>query len=65
MNKITVKELKAKLQEALDNLEYEDDDAEIVTSCNTYCMYGWVLEIPSIGFVDIMGVHVKDKEEDE
>lgn len=62
MDKITVKELMEKLQEALDSLEYEEDDAKVVTNCNTYGMRGWILEIPRIGFVDIRDLSVESED---
>lgn len=65
MDKITVSELKAKLEQALENLEcYEDNDV-VSTSCNTYGMRGWVLEVPRIGFVNIMDIEVEEQDEEE
>lgn len=65
MDKITVAELKAKLQKAIEELDCLDDNAKVVTSCNTYGMQGHILEIPRIGFVDIMNIKTEDDDEDE
>ena len=65
MNEITVAELKAKLQRAIDDMDCMDDNAKVVTSCNTYGMYGHILEIPQIGFVDIMNIKTEDEDEED
>lgn len=65
MNEITVAELKAKLQKAIEELDCLDDNAKVVTSCNTYGMYGHILEIPQIGFVDIMNIKTEDEDEED
>ena len=64
MNKITVAELKAKLQRAIDDLDGMEDNAKIATQCNTYGMYGYVLEVPSVGFVNILNIETEEDEED-
>lgn len=65
MNEITVAELKAKLQRAIEDLDCMDDNAKVVTSCNTYGMDGHILEIPQIGFVDIMNIKTEDEDEED
>lgn len=62
---ITVSKLKEKLQEAIDKLNEYPDNEELSTSCNTYCMSGWVLGIPSVGFINILDIRsVKEAERD-
>ena len=64
MNKITVAELKAKLQRAIDDLDCMEDNAKVATQCNNYGMYGYLLEIPSVGFVNILNIKTEENEED-
>ena len=64
MGNVKVRYLKGKLQEALDRLEEYDEDANVCYQCNTYGMYGWILEIPNIGFVNIMEIEVEEKDKD-
>ena len=54
MDKITVAELKEKLQEYIDILEQYDDDMKVPTSTNTYFMNSsfW-MQFGRIGFVDL------------
>ena len=62
---IKVKQLKEKLQEAIKKLDELDEDAKLVTSPNTYGMYGWVLEVPHTGFINIMEPEQEEDDEDE
>ena len=62
--KYNVAWLKAKLQEALDNLEYFEDEDEIDIAQNTYWVGPNFISFGSIGFVDLENP-VKEKEEEE
>lgn len=63
MNTVTVAQLKEKLKRAIEDLDCMDDNAKIATQCNTYGMYGYILEIPSVGFVNILNIKTEEGEE--
>ena len=58
----TVNNLREILQDALSTLEDYDDNAVVRTSCNTYGMYGRILEVPG-GFVALDDLEIDDAEE--
>lgn len=62
---IKVSKLKEKLQEAIDKLNEYPEDEELATSCNTYCMSGWVLGIPSVGFINIQDIRSEKEVEQD
>lgn len=64
MDKITVAELKAKLKRAIEDLDEMEDNAKIATQCNNYGMYGYILEVPTVGFVNILNIETEEDEED-
>lgn len=50
---MTVKELKEKLEEYIENLDRFDDDREVVVEHNTYFVHGDFISITGIGFVEL------------
>ncbi len=62
--KYNVAWLRQKLQEAIDTLDYFDDEEEIKIATNTYWVGPHFISFPSIGFVDLDNP-VEEKEEDE
>lgn len=62
--KYNVAWLRQKLQEAIDSLDYFDDDDEVEVRSNTFGVGPNFISFASIGFVDLDNP-VKEKEEDE
>ncbi|GHU01859.1 hypothetical protein FACS1894186_5400 [Alphaproteobacteria bacterium] len=66
MEKITIADLKAKLQEALDNLERFNDEDAVEMSSNTYFVKSnYFLSLGSAGFCPLFDVEIESDDEDE
>lgn len=48
-----IEDLKNYLQELLEALENIDDEIELEIYTNTYGLYGMLLSIPSVGYIDL------------
>lgn len=59
----TVNDLREILEDALSTLEDYDGNEVVRTRCNTYGMYGRILEVPN-GFVALDDLEIDDPEED-
>ena len=60
----TVNDLREILNDALSELEDYDGDETIRTRCNTYGMYGRILEVPG-GFIALDDLKIEGHEEDD
>lgn len=69
MSKITVKELKEKLQEYIDVLDNYDDSKEVPTVSNTYFLKGsnYWMQFGRVGFVglDTLEYDLEESEDEE
>jgi hypothetical protein len=66
MNKITIADLKAKLQEALDNLEEFNDEDIVQMESNTYFVKSdYFLSLGRAGFCPLFDVKVEEPEDED